>query len=209
MMLRRAKYILLLALTMLLWCHPAEAARIGDLSDTSIWEQAVRFFTFQDPSVRYALLGSVLLGISCGLLGSFIVVRKMALVGDALSHAVLPGVALGFLWNMTKDPIAIFAGATIAGLLGTTVVNLITQTTRLKEDTALGMVLAGFFSVGICLVTMIQHLPTGNKSGIDKFLFGQAAALGPKDIKLMAVITVLSVVMIYVCYKEFLVTSFD
>src|SRR5687768_2779413 len=108
----------------------------------------------------------MLLGICCGLLGSFIVVRKMALVGDALSHAVLPGVAMGFLWNATKDPVAIFNGATAAGLLGTAVVTWIKQTTRLKEDAALGMVLASFFSVGICLVTMIQKLPTGNKSGI-------------------------------------------
>src|SRR5688572_23294951 len=142
----------------------ASAARIGDLGETDILGQAIRFFTFQDPSVRYALMGSMLLGISCGLLGSFIVVRKMALVGDALSHAVLPGVALGFLWNMTKDPIAIFVGATAAGLLGTVVVHWIKQTTRLKEDTALGLVLASFFAVGICMVTMIQKLPTGNKS---------------------------------------------
>jgi len=187
----------------------AHAARIGDISDTNVWEQALRFFTFQDPSVRYALLGSMLLGVVCGLLGSFIVVRKMALVGDALSHAVLPGVALGFLWNMTKDPFAIFIGATIAGLIGTTVVGLIKQTTRLKEDTALGMVLAAFFSVGICLVTMIQRLPTGNKSGIDKFLFGQAAAISAQDIKLMSVVTVLVIVAILLFYKEFLVTSFD
>src|SRR5687768_12791488 len=209
MMLRRAKYILLLALTMLLWCHPAEAARIGDLSDTSIWEQAVRFFTFQDPSVRYALFGSVLLGISCGLLGSFIVVRRMALVGDALSHAVLPGVALGFLWNLSKDPVAIFVGATVAGLLGTLVVNWITRTTRLKDDAALGLVLASFFAVGICLITMIQRLPTGNKSGIDKFLFGQAAAISAGDVRLMAIITVLAIVLITLFYKECLVTSFD
>src|SRR5687768_4590646 len=209
MMLRRAKYILLLALTMLLWCHPAEAARIGDLSDTSIWEQAVRFFTFQDPSVRYALLGSMLLGISCGLLGSFIVVRKMALVGDALSHAVLPGVALGFLWNMTKDPVAILVGATLAGLLGAATVTLIKQTTRLKEDAALGLVLASFFAVGICLLTMIQRLPTGNKSGIDKFLFGQAAAISAADVRLMALITAGVIAAIWIFYKEFLVTSFD
>ena len=187
----------------------AHAAKISELGDTTIIEQALRFFTFQDPSVRYALAGSMLLGITCGLLGSFIVVRKMALVGDALSHAVLPGVAIGFLWNMSKDPVAIFIGATIAGLLGTVVVRLITQTTHLKEDTALGLVLATFFAVGICLLTMIQRLPTGNKSGIDKFLFGQAAAMGPGDIKLMAIVTVLSIVVITLFYKEFLVTSFD
>lgn len=194
---------------LLVSCVNAPAARIGDISETEIWTQLIRFFSLQDPSVRYALIGSVLLGISCGLLGSFLVVRKMALVGDALSHAVLPGVALGFLWNLSKDPWAIFIGATIAGLLGTAVVSAITHTTRLKEDAALGMVLAGFFSVGICMVTMIQRLPTGNKSGIDKFLFGQAAAIGPGDVQLMAFVTGLAIVVLYVFYKEFLVTSFD
>ena len=74
------------------------------------------------------------------VLGSFIVVRKMALFGDTLSHAVLPGVALGFMWNMSKDPLAIFIGATLAGLIGGALVTLIVQTTRLKEDTALGLV---------------------------------------------------------------------
>lgn len=187
----------------------ASAARIGDLGETDIVGQAVRFFTFQDPSVRYALIGSMLLGISCGLLGSFIVVRKMALVGDALSHAVLPGVALGFLWNMTKDPIAIFVGATLAGLLGAAMVTLIKQTTKLKEDAALGLVLASFFAVGICLLTMIQRLPTGNKSGINNFLFGQAAAMSVNDVRLMAVVTAGAIAAIWIFYKEFLVTSFD
>ena len=188
---------------------PCYAARIGELSESNIGEQALRFFTLRDPSVRYALIGSILLGITCGLLGSFIVVRKMALVGDALSHAVLPGVALGFLWNMSKDPLTIFIGATVAGLLGTATVAAIKQTTRLKEDTVLGMVLAGFFSIGICLVTMIQHLPTGNKSGVDKFLFGQAAAISAEDVRLMGIIAAISILAIVLFYKEFLVTSFD
>jgi ABC-type Mn2+/Zn2+ transport system permease subunit/Mn-dependent DtxR family transcriptional regulator len=187
----------------------AQAAKVSDISTANVAEQAVRFFTFQDPSLRFALIGSVLLGITCGLLGSFIVVRKMALVGDALSHAVLPGVALGFLWGQTKDPFVIFVGATIAGLLGTTAVSVIKQTTRLKEDSALGLVLASFFAVGICLVTMIQRLPTGNKSGIDKFLFGQAAAISAGDVRLMAIVTALSLLVIVLFYKECLVTSFD
>jgi ABC-type Mn2+/Zn2+ transport system permease subunit/Mn-dependent DtxR family transcriptional regulator len=188
---------------------PANAAKIGELTDTSIGEQALRFLTLEDPVVRYALLGSVLLGIVCGLLGGFLVVRRMALVGDALSHAVLPGVAMGFLWNMNKDPLAIFIGATVAGLLGTATVGLLKRTTKLREDTALGMVLAGFFSVGLCLMTMFQQLPSGNKSGIDKFLFGQAAAIGPDDLRLMAVVAVLVVGVIVVAYKEFLVVAFD
>jgi manganese/zinc/iron transport system permease protein len=200
---------LLFSILYLLSASPAEAARIGDIAETSFWEQAARFFSFRDPAVRYALIGSILLGVSCGLLGGFIVVRKMALFGDALSHAVLPGVAIGFLWSMTKDPVAIFVGATVAGLLGAGAVHLVKSTTRLKEDTALGLVLASFFAVGICLVTIIQRLPTGNKSGIDKFLFGQAAAIGAGDVRLMAVVTALAVVIVLLFYKEFLVTSFD
>ena len=185
------------------------AERIGDMGETTVWDQARRFFSLKDPAVRYALMGSILLGISCGLLGSFIVVRKMALFGDTLSHAVLPGVALGFMWNMSKDPLAIFIGATLAGLIGGALVTLIVQTTRLKEDTALGLVLASFFAVGICLLTRIQKISTGNKGGLDDFLFGQAAAMGKNDITLMLGVTLLVIGVITFFYKELLVTSFD
>ena len=188
---------------------PVHAARIGDITEISVWDQTVRFFSFKDPSLRYALTGAILLGLTCGLLGSFLVVRKLALLGDTLSHAVLPGVAAGFLWDMDKNPVAIFIGATVAGLLGSFMVTRITTTTKLKEDTALGMVLACFFGVGICLVTMIQRLPSGNKSGIDKFLFGQAASLGQSDIQLMAVVTLLTFGLVWLFYKELLTVSFD
>lgn len=185
------------------------AASASSLESPGWSVQVGRFLSLRDPSVRYALAGSILLGLSCGLLGGFLVVRRLALVGDALSHAVLPGVALGFLWNMTKDPVAIFVGATAAGLLGTALVTAISRTTRLKEDAALGLVLASFFAVGVCLISMIQRLPTGNQSGLDKFLFGQAAAMGPDDLVLMSVVTGLSVALIIAFYKELLVTSFD
>jgi len=187
----------------------AQAAKIGDLTEVRWTEQALRFASLSDPAVRHACLGTVLLGVSCGLLGGFLVVRRMALLGDALSHAVLPGVALGFLWNLEKDPLAIFVGALVAGFAGSAVVSLITRTTRLKEDTALGMVLATFFGAGLCLMSMFQRLPTGNKSGIESFLFGQAAALGPGDLQLMGVVTALVVGMLAVGYKEFLLVSFD
>lgn len=187
----------------------AQAAKIGDLTQTRWTEQAWRFVTLSDPVVRYACLGTVLLGISCGLLGSFLVVRRMALMGDALSHAVLPGVALGFLWNLEKDPLAIFIGALVAGLAGSATVSILTRTTRLKEDTALGMVLASFFGLGLCLMSMFQRLPTGNKSGIETFLFGQAAALGPGDIQVMGTVTLVVVVLLFLGYKEFLLVSFD
>ena len=207
---RSTAYLGLFALFLFLsFVVEAYAAKIGDIEETSIVEQAVRFFHFQDRAVRYAIFGSILLGISCGLLGSFIVVRKLALVGDTLSHAVPPGVALGFLWSATKDPLAIFIGATLFGLLSTVAISLIKQTTRVKEDSALGMVLAGFYGLGIVLFTMIQNLPTGHKAGIDKFLFGQAAALSQDDLILMGIVTFLALFLILLFYKELLATSFD
>jgi len=206
---RRPLTIVVLLFVAVMVCPElAWADRIGDIVETSVLDQAKRFFSFKDPSVRYALIGAILLGISCGLMGGFIVVRRMALFGDTLSHAVLPGVALGFLWNMSKDPVAIFVGATAAGLLGGAMVTLIRQTTRLKEDTALGLVLASFFAVGICLLTRIQKMP-GNKGGLEGFLFGSTAVIGREDIILMALITTLAVLFIGLFYKELLVTSFD
>ena len=184
------------------------AARIGDLTETTVLEQATRFFTFQDASLRMALVGCILLGLNCGLLGSFIVVRRLSLVGDTLSHAVLPGVALGFLWNMTKDPVAILVGATLVGVLAMFTVTAITRTTRLKEDAAMGLVLSSFYAVGICLFTMFQHLPTANKSGLDKFLFGQAAAINGEEVAVLGVTAMLSIAFIAVCWRGLLTLSF-
>ena len=201
-------FLRLAALAVLLAATPAEGARIGELADWDFGSQTVRFFSLQDASVRYALAGSMLLGLCCGLMGAFLVVRKLALMGDALSHAVLPGVALGFLWGMTKNPVAIFAGAVGAGLLGAVVVQWILATTKHREDAALGFVLSSFFGVGIVLFTMIQNLPGGAKSGLDGFMLGQAAALGPEDVWLLAGVTVLALGAVGLFYKEYVLTSF-
>jgi manganese/zinc/iron transport system permease protein len=200
------------AVTLLLlvfFLDTAQAARINEITETTTLERAVRFFSFRDPSLRYALAGSILLGACCGVMGGFLVVRRLSLMGDSLSHAVLPGVALGFLWNMTKDPVAIFIGAVVVGLLGAGTVQVIRSTTRHKEDAALGFVLASFFAVGICLFTMIQNLPGGNKSGLDKFMFGQAASLSSGDVWLLAAVTLLVLGAVLIFYKEYVLTSFD
>jgi len=204
--LKRAFFFLL---SFFLLISAAQAARISEVVEVSMLDQALRFFSFQDPSVRYALAGSLLLGLCCGLMGSFLVVRRLALMGDALSHAVLPGVALGFLWNMTKDPLAIFIGATASGLLGAGTVHVLRQTTKHKEDAALGFVLASFYGAGICLFTMIQNRPGGSKAGLDKFMFGQAAAMGPGDVLLLGGVTGACVLVLALLFKEFRLASFD
>lgn len=186
-----------------------EAAQIGDVTETSAIEQAITFLTLGDRAVVFALLGAIFLGISCGLLGGFIVVRRMALFGDALSHAVLPGVAIGFLFAETKDPLAIFVGATIAGLLGVFLVNCIRDTTHLKEDAALGMILAGFYGVGTVIVRMIQNQPTGEQAGLTKYFFGQISALSSADVVLMGLVALGSILLVLTFYKELVVISFD
>lgn len=202
-------FFALIASALILSGGMAEAARISEVMESGTLEKVARFFSFQDPSLRYALVGTMLLGLCCGVMGGFLVVRKLSLMGDALAHAVLPGIALGFLWNMTKDPLAIFVGATIVGLLGAATVQWIRTKTKHKEDAALGFVLASFFGVGICLFTMIQNLPGGAKTGLDKYLFGQAAAMGMEDVGLLAVVSVLICGGVFVFFKEFRLASFD
>ncbi|MFM8363937.1 MAG: metal ABC transporter permease [Verrucomicrobiota bacterium] len=201
---------LFVALAALLFSAGASSgASIGEIASRPFAERAWEFFTFADPAARWALAGSVLLGACCGMMGSFLVVRRLALMGDALAHAVLPGVALGFLWNMSKDPLAIFAGAVGAGLLGAGTVRLLRSTTRHGEDAALGFVLASFFGAGVCLLTMIQNLPGASKAGLGSFLFGQAAAMGPDDVALLAAVTLVSAMAVALFFKELLVSGFD
>lgn len=185
------------------------AAKISEVTDIRWTEQIFRFLTLKDPSIQVALIGVILLGICCGLLGSFMVVRQRALFGDTLSHAVLPGVVIGFLWNMEKDPLTLFIGATISGFIGLYVITVLKKTTILKEDSLMGLTLTGFYALGICLLTMVQNIPSGNQAGLDKYLFGQASSLSWDDIKLIAIVTALSIILIWLFYKELLVNSFD
>lgn len=196
------------ALAVLMLPALAQAARIQDVTDSGVLDHALRFLSLKDPSVRIALLGCVLLGLCCGLLGTFIVVRQYALAGDTLAHAVLPGIALGYVWTLSKNPLHLFVGAVAAGLLGTVLVSLIRDTTRLKRDAALGVVLGGFYGVGILLVTLIQKLP-GDKSGIKSFLFGSAAAMSESDVWLIAVVSVVSIVLLGLLFPHFRLASFD
>ncbi|MEM9480206.1 MAG: metal ABC transporter permease [Verrucomicrobiota bacterium] len=189
---------------------PVFAERIGDIVTTDPGEQLVKFLTFSDPGVRWTVLAAVLLGAACGLVGSFIVVRKMALLGDAISHAVLPGVALGFAWNMEKDAVAILTGATAAGMIGALTIGAIRRTTKIKEDAALGIVLASFFAIGICALKSIENTGrAGNISGVNHFLFGQAGALNQSDVVVLAIVFALVCLFLAVFCRQLLAASFN
>jgi manganese/zinc/iron transport system permease protein len=130
-----------------------------------------------DHTLRTIALGAAMLGIVSGALGTYAVLRKQSLLGDAMSHAALPGIALAFLLTGSKQPFALVLGAAVAGWLGTLLIMAIVRTTRIKYDSALGLVLSVFFGVGLVLLTFIQRRPDASQAGLDRFLFGQAASL--------------------------------
>jgi ABC-type Mn2+/Zn2+ transport system permease subunit len=163
-----------------------------------------------DGFLRASLIGTMLLALNCGLLGTLLVARRMAMLSDTLSHAVLPGIAAGFLWTMTKNPAALICGAIGTGVLSSLIVSWISQTTRLKPDAALSVVLTVFFAAGIALIKLISNTyPAANKAGLDRFLYGQAAAVSDADVVLLAAAAGITLLTLLIGYRGFLVLAFD
>ncbi len=164
---------------------------------------------FNDYTLRTISIGTAVLGALCGMLGSFAVLRKQSLLGDAISHAALPGIAIAFLITGTKNSNTLLIGALISGLIGTFWIRGIVKKTHLKSDTALGLILSLFFGFGMLLLTFIQKMPNANQAGLDKYLFGQAATLVENDVWLMCIITGISLLTIALFWKEFKLLLFD
>lgn len=164
---------------------------------------------WHDYTLRTITLGTAVLGAICGMLGSFAVLRKESLLGDAISHAALPGIALAFIITGTKDSGTLLLGALVSGLVGTYWIRGITSKTHLKSDTALGIILSTFFGFGMLLLTFIQKQPNSNQAGLDKYLFGQAATLVESDVRLMVIVTAVSLAVLILFWKEFKVLLFD
>ncbi len=164
---------------------------------------------FTDYTLRTITLGTAILGAVTGMLGSFAVLRKQSLLGDAISHAALPGIAIAFLITGTKDTNILLLGALVSGLIGTFWIRGIVRKTHLKSDTALGLILSLFFGFGMLLLTFIQKQPKANQAGLDKYLFGQAATLVESDVWLMATVTGLCLLVLLLFWKEFKILLFD
>jgi len=164
---------------------------------------------FFDYTLRNIALGSALLGILSGVLGCFAILRKQGLLGDTLSHAALPGVCLAYLLTGSKVPLVLLIGAGFTGWLGTLLILYIVRETRISEDSALGIVLSTFFSVGIVLLTFILRRTDANQAGLDKYLFGQAATLVADHVMTMMILGGIALVIVALLYKEFKVLTFD
>ncbi len=169
----------------------------------------VDFFSLSDPNIRYVVLGTAFMAAGSALVGCFTFLKKRALVGDAVAHAVLPGICLSFLVSATKNPLLLVIGAFITGLMAIGAMDAIVKHSKLKEDTATGIVLSVFFGIGIVLLTVIQQSGSASQSGLDTFLFGKAAAMSLTDVWVFGLISLLLVCTILLTYKELMLVVFD
>ncbi|MGG6310184.1 metal ABC transporter permease [Paenibacillus macerans] len=162
-----------------------------------------------DPNMQWILMGSLLLGLGSGVIGSFTFLRKQSLLGDALAHAALPGICIAFMLSGVKSVGLFMLGAIAAGMLATFGISAITRYSRIKQDAALGIVLSVFFGIGTVMLTKIQHSGNGNQSGLDKYMFGQAASMMLSDVYLMGAVSLLLIAVCALLFKEFKLVSFD
>lgn len=164
---------------------------------------------FFDYTLRTVALGALVLGLVSGALGSFAVLRRQSLLGDAMSHAALPGVVLAFMLTGQKSPVVLMAGAAAAGIGGILLMVGINRYTRIKEDSSLGIILSVFFGFGLLLLTWLQRSPDARQAGLTTFLFGQAATLLERDVIVMALFGGAVLALLLLFWKEFKLLSFD
>ena len=151
--------------------------------------------------MQRSLVIAVLVGLVCSLVGSYLMVQRLALLGDAISHSVLPGLAIAFLLGAN-----IFVGAFMAGILSTLAIAWIRTRSPIKEDAAMGIVLSAFFALGITLITAIQK---DNKIDLNHFLFGNILGVTAADVRDTAIIAAIVLLVVGLLYKELLFYTFD
>lgn len=149
--------------------------------------------------LQKAFLTSIMVGIICGVIGCFIVLRGLALMGDAISHAVLPGVAISYMLG-----ISYFYGAVATGVLTALGIGVISQNSRVKSDSSIGIVFSAFFAAGIILITMAR-----SATDLTQILFGNVLAVRSSDMQLTLIIGSIVLLAVILFYKELLVSSFD
>lgn len=171
--------------------------------------EALNILNRFDYTLMIVAIGAALLGTVSGALGTYAVLRRQSLLGDAISHAALPGIAIAFLLTGSKTPLILVLGAAIAGWLGTLLILSVVRLTRIKYDSALGIVLSTFFGFGLVLHTLIQRNGNANQAGLDTFLFGQAATILKSDVLTIGILGGIAIVIMLVFWKELKLLVFD
>ncbi len=178
------------------------------------WEELFRVLTLQDYNTRVVVIGTTFLGIAAGLIGTFLLLRKRALLSDTLSHATLPGIALAFmlltyLLGEGKNLLGLIAGASVFSILATGSVIFVQRYSRLKEDAALGIVLSVYFGLGIALLGLATRMEKGNAAGLTSFIYGKTASMLFFDAVLIGITALVAALFCLLFFKEFALLCFD
>ena len=154
--------------------------------------------------MQRGMLAAVLVGIVCAVVGTYVVLRGMAFFGDALAHAILPGVAMGYLvGGGAREPL--FWWALVTAVIASLGIGSLIRATKMREDTAIGIVFAGMFALGIALISTVRNYT----ADLTHFLFGDVLAVSHTDLLLIGIFGGLVLITVVALYKEFLLISFD
>lgn len=178
------------------------------------WDDLQRLVGLADYNTRVVLLGALMLGLAAGAVGSFMVLRKRAMISDVVSHAALPGIVAAFMVVTAfggdgKQGFSLLVGALVSGLLGMAAVHGMTTHARIKQDAALGVVLSVFFGAGVVLLGFTQRMTSGSAAGLESFIYGKTASMLASDAWLLSGAAFGSAAMCLVFFKELRLVCFD
>ena len=160
-------------------------------------------------NTQWVLFSTVILGVAAGTIGCLAYWKRQNLMSDALSHAALPGVVVAFLLIGEKNLLILVVGAAVSALVGAYLIQWITTSSRITEDSAMGMILAVFYGLGIMLLTIANRSAGGNQSGLDSFIYGQAAAMVRSDVITMLFLAIMVLLVVFIGFKEWKIYLFD
>ncbi len=160
-------------------------------------------------TLRVVTVGTMVVGFISGFLGTFIVLRKQALVGDALSHAALPGVVIAFMLTQIRELPILLIGAAVASVVAMLLLNAIKRRTRVKFDAGMALILSGFFGLGQVLISHLQKTGSASQAGLSTFIFGQAASMVRADVVLIILVSLFVFLLLMLFWKELKLYIFD
>ncbi len=186
--------------------YPLIAAASGS---SVLVARALEFFTFKYDFARDALIASILVGALCGVVGVFLVLRGLSLLGDAAGHATLPGLAVAFILTGGLAAPALLLGALTSAFLASVTVGVLSRGARSRPDASIGIVLSVFFGAGTVLLTYIQRTATTSYAGLDSMLLGNVAGISSGQLLSIVVAAIVLIGGVALTYRHLLVSTFD
>jgi manganese/zinc/iron transport system permease protein len=172
-------------------------------------EQLIYFFSFTDANVSNVLIGTLLLGIASGMVGTLVVLSKKTLIIDAISHSMLPGICIGFMLSGVKNPVYLMIGGMASATVAVYLIAEISKRSKIKIDAAIAITLSILFSFGVIMLNVVQNSGNPNQSGLNDFLFGKAASMLQKDLYMFGGLCLIIFICLPVFFRHFKISLFD